>query len=108
MPLYEYICENGHKQEDIVIRLEDADEFKMCPCGEPAPRQFGRPTFKLGWVPTVNDSGDVWDGTPLEDVDKVNPLTYKSDKIFLDRAKKTQVSGKAKPKPTKGVAALGV
>ena len=108
MPLYEYICANGHKQEDIVLRFEDADDHKMCPCGEPAPRQFGMPNFQLRWVPVVNDSGDVWEGTGLEDVDKVNPITYKSKKIQVDLGVKTQQSGKAPPKPTRGVAALGV
>jgi len=108
MPLYEYRCPNGHIQEDIVIRFADAKASIPCPCGEEATRLFGRPNFKLGWVPVVNDSGDVWDGTPLADVDKVNPLTYKSKKLFLDKGRKTQVSGKSKPKPTRGVGALGV
>jgi len=108
MPLYEYICSNGHRQEEVFLRFDDSPSAMECPCGEAAKRQFGKPSFRLGWVPVVNDSGDVWEGTPLEDVDKVNPITYKSDKIFVDQAKKTQVSGKSKPKPTRGARALGV
>ena len=108
MPLYEYRCPNGHSQEIVYLRYEDSPTSIPCDCGEEQRRLMGRPNFKLTWIPIVNDSGDVWDGTPLEDVDKVNPLTYKSKKLFLDKGKKTQVSGKSKPKPTRGVGALGV
>lgn len=109
MPLYEYKCGNGHSEERIFLRYDDAPKAYPCDhCLDSMRRQFGKPNFKLGWVPIVNDSGDAWEGTPLHDVDKVNPLTYKSKKLFLDKGKKTQVSGKSKPKPTRGVGALGV
>lgn len=105
--MYEYLCPNGHRQEKVVLRLEDAPENMICSCGCESRRQFGMPNFKLGWVPTVNDTGKAWEGTPLEDSDTANKLTFKSKKMFFDNARKTEVNGVTKPRPTRGVAALG-
>ncbi|MHC4369706.1 MAG: FmdB family zinc ribbon protein [Planctomycetota bacterium] len=108
MPLYEYQCPNGHSREHVYIRYEDAPDSVDCPlCTEQAERLMGMPNFKLSWVPTVNDTGKVWEGTPLEGRDTTNKLTYKSKKLFFDGSKKTEVNGRSKPKPTRGVAALG-
>jgi len=114
MPLYEYQCPNGHSQENVYLKFADAPETITCPnCAQygeintQAVRLMGLPNFKLGWNVTINDSGKAWEGTPLEDSDTANKLTYKSKKMFFDNARKTQVGGRSKPKPTRGVAALG-
>ena len=88
MPIYEYICELGHVTEEIYPSLEASPVEAQCPhCDGYNIRIVSAPSFKLGWVPVVNDSGRVWDGTPLEGTDGKNPLYYKSKKLQFDMAK---------------------
>lgn len=103
MPLYEYTC-GKHSEERVYLRFEDAPKEITCSCGSPSHRCLSNPTFKLGWVPTVNDSGNVWEGTKLEGTDGVNQLHYKSDKIFVDHG--TRKEPGAKSKKRRGMAAV--
>lgn len=94
MPIYEYACVNGHLVEDIYRSLEDAPYESKCPkCGDNNVRIVSAPTFKLGWEMVVNDSGRVWDGTPLEGTDGVNEFYYKSKRLQFDMAGKAETNG---------------
>jgi hypothetical protein len=105
--MYEYMCANEHWQERLYNRFEDSPDERLCECGEIAKRVASRTQFKCAWVPTYVDAKNGWEGTPLEGTDGKNRLTYESDKIQVDLGQKTQISGKTKPVPTKGVGALG-
>ena len=107
MPLYEYICDEGHVTERLYNRFEDSPKESKCECGEKSMKIASRAQFKCGWVPTYVDAKNGWAGTPLEGTDGKNRLTYKSDKLQIDLARKPQQGGKSKPKPTSGVGALG-
>lgn len=87
MPIYEYICKRGHRNEGIYSSFEAAPGRGKCPfCDSDTVRIASACTFKLGWVMTVNDEGaaKIWEGTPLEGTDGVNELYYESDKIQVD------------------------
>lgn len=85
MPIYEYICPDGHVEEELYLDANKAPDTGYCRrCNQDNVRIVSAPTFKLGWEMVVNDSGRVWDGTPLEGTDGKNPLYYKSDKIQVD------------------------
>jgi predicted nucleic acid-binding Zn ribbon protein len=105
MPLYEYECSNGHIEEHLYFRFEDSPEEQRCPwCASYGKRKIGLPSFNLGWVPVVNDSKSVWEGTPLDGTDGINRLHYKSDKIFVDQNRRTQQGGASKKR--RGMAAV--
>ena len=91
MPLYEYICKDGHRNEDLFPSLEAAPGEGVCPhCGSDTVRIASLPSFRLSWVPRVVDSvKEVWDGTPLEGTDGVNPLYYESKKMMFDQKAKS-------------------
>lgn len=90
MPIYEYICKNGHRTEEIYPTLEDSPELGDCPlCESDNVRIVSACTFKLGWVMTVNDegAGKIWEGTPLEGTDGVNKLYYKAKNNIFDQGR---------------------
>ena len=86
MPIYEYLCRNGHRTEEIVLAGDTTEDILRCPHGlDDRRRQMSAPNVKLAWVPTVIDSAkEIWDGTPLEGTDGINSVHYKSDKLFMD------------------------
>jgi len=98
MPIYEYICKNGHRTEEIYLLRADAPVEDVCPvCHGDNVKIVSASTFKLGWEMVVNDSGRVWDGTPLEGTDGVNELYYKSKRLQFDMAGKAETNGASNP-----------
>jgi putative FmdB family regulatory protein len=91
MPLYEYECDNGHVSEELFSSFSEAPNDLTClSCFGTSRRIVSLPSFKVGWKMVVNDSGRVWDGTPLEGTDGVNELYYKSKKPQFDMAGKAK------------------
>ena len=90
MPLHIFRCMNGHSSE-ILVPLEHA-KWQDCPeegCSLLARQVPSTPAFKLKWKPCAYDVKDPFkDIKALEGKHGPNPLTYKSDKIFVDQAKK--------------------
>ena len=80
---------NGHTTE-LLVPLEHA-KWQDCPeegCGMRACQVPSTPAFKLRWKPCAYDVKDPFDGIKsLSGKAGPNPLTYKSDKVFLDRGK---------------------
>jgi len=94
MPIYEYICERGHISEEIYLDRAKAPGEGQCKFCEGDNVKIVSPsTFKLGWEMVVNDSGRVWDGTPLEGTDGRNELYYKSKRLQFDMAGKAETNG---------------
>jgi hypothetical protein len=81
MPIYEYVCPDGHKTSSIE---KVGVKTLLCRvCALEAHLTPSVPSFKLSWVPTVCDSAkDIWEGTPLEGTDGVNELQYEYKKLF--------------------------
>ena len=87
MPIYEWQCEQGHRQEHWVARFEDAPSLVACPCGLEAARIISVPSFRMAgetnWGGATME--DVWGDNPIGQLeDGVNPLRYKSKKIQVD------------------------
>ena len=63
MPIYEYICPQGHIEEEIYLDASKAPDQGQCSlCDNDNVRIVSAPKFKLGWVITVNDEGGgkIW------------------------------------------------
>lgn len=95
MPRYDFRCTLGHVTEKY-LPIEHL-KYGVCECGEASIQIPSRIAFKIVGKAVYNDCDDPWEGTPLEGQGEPNVLTYKSDKIFIDQGKKTQVGGRAKP-----------
>ena len=110
MPIYEYLCPNGHLEEMLYNTFEDSPKERECnECVMIAKKVTSAPKFKLGWVPVVMDAKNVWEGTPLAGTDGKNRVTYRSTKVQVDQgAAPTVINGVTKKRPTKGVGALGI
>lgn len=85
MPIYEHRCEDCKKiTVDITSTWKDRREQVICSgCGGNAPHVPSVPGAVYPPYPSV-DGGEVWTGTPLEGTDGGNPVTFVSDKPFVD------------------------
>ncbi len=96
MPLYEYRCPCGQTQEHQVWVADEAPSLVACPCGREAARVVSPCSFRFKQFrfepPPMMAKGatqaDIWGSDhPLADGDGINPLTYKSEKLFVDGGK---------------------
>jgi hypothetical protein len=89
VPIHVFKCNAGHKSE-ILVPLEH-DKWQECPvevCNLKAYQMLSSPTFHLSWAKADYDVKDPFEGIDsLRDKAGPNPLTYKSDKIFVDQGK---------------------
>lgn len=89
MPLHNFRCMNGHVSE-ILVPLEHS-KWQNCEhegCDMMARQILSVPSFSLKWKPAPYDVKDPFEGIKsLSGKAGPNPLTYKSDKVFLDRGK---------------------
>lgn len=95
MPLYEYLCPQGHRQEDFTHLAVNAPDLVACrTCGQDAGRIPSLPaTMTSSLVPgvgrvfgsaPVTGAKNIWEGTKLADGDGKNRAHYHSDRIQVD------------------------
>ena len=92
MPIYEFLCPEGHLTEHWWHLADEARREVVCRCGMQACRIVSMPAFHVAETDPETGlkvfRGNPWEGTPLEDDDGINPAHYKSDKIQIDLKKK--------------------
>ena len=90
MPIHVFKCPNDHKSE-ILVPMEH-DKWQDCPvegCGTKAFQMVSTPSFQLSWKRCAYDVKDPFEGIKsLSGKGGPNPLTYESDKIFVDHGRK--------------------
>ena len=62
MPLYEFVCSNGHKF-DRFLKLADYDKVQTCECGVEAVKQLSAPMFSIdatNFVPYHSPATGHW------------------------------------------------
>jgi hypothetical protein len=87
MPLHIFRCANGHETELLVpmehARWQNCPECEMMACQVPSTA-----SFTLSWSKAAYDVKDPFkEIKSLEGKAGPNPLTYKSDKVFVDHGK---------------------
>jgi len=89
MPLHVFRCANHHENE-LLVPLEH-DKWQDCPeCDMKAFQVPSTPAFHLSWSKAAYDVKDPFEGIKnLEGKAGPNPLTYKSDRIFIDQGRRT-------------------
>lgn len=88
MPIYEFLCPEGHVTESIWALAKDAPKRYPCrTCGVQAKRIISMPSFQFSeYDPKTGHKifkGDPWEGSPLEGHDGVDEPRYKSTKTFI-------------------------